>query len=260
MKQDYWLKQSHDQALFPDIEWNKPEQKSQAGKLAIIGGSRLGFVAVHDAYKTAQEHGAGQIRAILPDALQKTVPTSVSDTLFLPSNPTGGFSREAIDEFASACSWADVCLLVGDTGRNSETAMSLESLIEGTSELVVTRDAIDLLMPAAQKLVDRERTTLILSFAQLQKMFSAIYYPKILSFSMQLMQLVDTLHKFTITYPVTVVTFHQSQLIVAYDGRIVTQAFDQPMAIWRGITAARAASYLLWNRDKRLEAIVTSFR
>ena len=254
----YWLKQSSTKPLFPDIEWNRPEQRAHAGKLAIIGGNKLGFVAIRDAYEVANELGAGQIRAILPDVLKKTVPTSISDVLFLPSNPSGGFSREALPEFHAACAWADLCLLIGEAGRNSETAMAFESLLDGNGHLVITRDAVDLLMPAMNRIVEREKTTLVVSFAQLQKIFQTVYYPKILSFSMQLMQLVESLHKFTITYPVTIVTFHQNQLIIAHNGNIVTQEFDQPMAIWRGITASRAASYLLWNPKQPLEAIATS--
>lgn len=254
----YWLKQSSTKPLFPDIEWNRPEQRAHAGRLAIIGGNKLGFVAIRDAYEVANELGAGQIRAILPDVLKKTVPTSINDVLFLPSNPSGGFSREALPEFHAACAWADLCLLIGEAGRNSETAMAFESLLDGNGHLVITRDAVDLLMPAMNRIVEREKTTLVVSFAQLQKIFQAVYYPKILSFSMQLMQLVESLHKFTITYPVTIVTFHQNQLIIAHDGNIITQEFDQPMAIWRGITASRAASYLLWNPKQPLEAIATS--
>ena len=254
----YWQKQSSTKPLFPDIEWNRPEQRAHAGRLAIIGGNKLGFVAIRDAYEVANELGAGQIRAILPDVLKKTVPTSINDVLFLPSNPSGGFSREALPEFHAACAWADLCLLIGEAGRNSETAMAFESLLDGNGHLVITRDAVDLLMPAMNRIVGREKTTLVVSFAQLQKIFQAVYYPKILSFSMQLMQLVESLHKFTITYPVTIVTFHQNQLIIAHDGNIITQEFDQPMAIWRGITASRAASYLLWNPKQPLEAIATS--
>lgn len=254
----YWQKQSSTKPLFPDIEWNRPEQRAHAGRLAIIGGNKLGFVAIRDAYEVANELGAGQIRAILPDVLKKTVPTSINDILFLPSNPSGGFSREALPEFHAACAWADLCLLIGEAGRNSETAMAFESLLDGNGHLVITRDAVDLLMPAMNRIVEREKTTLVVSFAQLQKIFQAVYYPKILSFSMQLMQLVESLHKFTITYPVTIVTFHQNQLIIAHDGNIITQEFDQPMAIWRGITASRAASYLLWNPKQPLEAIATS--
>lgn len=255
----YWLKQSSTKPLFPDIEWNKPEQRSHAGKLAIIGGNKLGFVAIRDAYEIANELGAGQIRAVLPDVLKRTIPPSVSDAIFVPSNPSGGFSREALPEFQAACAWADLCLLIGDAGRNSETAMSFEALLESDSRVVITRDAVDLLMPAMGRFVDREHTTFVVSFAQLQKIFQSVYYPKILSFSMQLLQLVETLHKFTITYPVTIVTFHQNQLILAHDGQVVTQEFDQPMAIWRGITATKAATYLLWNPTKPLEAIATSF-
>ena len=254
----YWQKQSSTKPLFPDIEWNRPEQRAHAGRLAIIGGNKLGFVAIRDAYEVANELGAGQIRAILPDVRKKTVPTSINDVLFLPSNPSGGFSREALPEFHAACAWADLCLLIGEAGRNSETAMAFESLLDGNGHLVITRDAVDLLMPAMNRIVEREKTTLVVSFAQLQKIFQAVYYPKILSFSMQLMQLVESLHKFTITYPVTIVTFHQNQLIIAHDGNIITQEFDQPMAIWRGITASRAASYLLWNPKQPLEAIATS--
>lgn len=258
MDLSYWQKQSAE-PLFPDIEWSRPEQKTRAGKLAIIGGNKLGFVAVGESYNTASQLGAGQVRAILPEALKKSIPPVITDTLFVPSNISGGFSREALPELNAACAWADVCLLIGDSGRNSETAVAFETMLATFSgHLVITRDAADLLRPAAQKMVDRPQTTLVLSFAQLQKLFQAVYYPKILSFSMQLMQLVESLHKFTTTYPVTIVTFHQSQLIVAHDGRVSTSAFDEPMAIWRGTTATRAACYLLWNPDKPFEAITTS--
>lgn len=257
----FWQIQSATKPLFPDIEWSKPEQKSHAGKLTIIGGNKLGFTAVSDAYGLANELGAGQIRAVLPDALKKSFPVSVSDALFIASNISGGFSKDAIPEIISAANWADVVLLVGDMGRNSETAMACERLLDKFSgHLVVTRDAIELFKPVAERLVNREKTTIVASFAQVQKLFQSVYYPRILSFSMQLMQFVDALHKFTITYPVTLVTFHQNHLVVAYGGNVVTEEFDEPMAIWRGLTATKAACYLLWSPDKPLEAIATSMQ
>ena len=75
---------------------------------------------------------------------------------------------------------------------------------------------------------------------------------------MQLLQLVEAVHKFTITYPATLVVLHRDTLIVAHDGQVVTAKWDSPMAIWRGQTAARAASYLLWTPGKPLEAITAS--
>lgn len=259
MEHTYWRTQSPAKPLFPDIEWSRPEQKTKAGKLAIIGGNKLGFVAVGEAYNTATTLGAGQIRAILPEDLKRVIPTTITDTYFVPSNPSGGFSREALPELIAACSWADVCLLIGDNGRNSETAIAFETLLDAHSgHLVITRDAADLLRPVGEKLVNRPSTTLVLSFAQLQKLVQSVYYPKILSFSMQIMQLVETLHKFTITYPVTIVTFHQNQLLIAHGGEVITQEFDDPMTIWRGTTATRVASYLLWEPTRPLEAITSS--
>lgn len=256
----FWQKQLSTKPLFPDIEWSKPEQRSQAGKLAIIGGNKLGFIAVNDAYTIADKLGVGQVRAVLPDALKKSVPPNVTETIFIPSNLSGGFSREASPEILAAANWSDVCLLIGDMGRNSETAMVCEELMSRYSgPLVITRDAVELFKPVADRLVARDKTTLVVSFAQLQKLFQNVYYPRILSFSMQLMQLVDALHKFTITYPVTIVTFHQNQLIVSHQGQVVSQEFDEPMAIWRGLTATKVASYLLWSPSKPLEAITASF-
>ena len=75
---------------------------------------------------------------------------------------------------------------------------------------------------------------------------------------MQLMQLVEAVHKFTVTYPVTLTVLHKDTLIVAHDGQVTTTAWENPMAIWRGITAAHAASYLLWTPSRPLEAITAS--
>ncbi|OYW84971.1 hypothetical protein B7Z17_03145, partial [Candidatus Saccharibacteria bacterium 32-49-10] len=163
-------------------------------------------------------------------------------------------------EFLSACQWANVLLLIGDAGRNSETAILYEMLLSNTTiPIVLTRDSFDLVKPALHTLVKRDHTTVVLSFAQVQKLFQGVYYPKILSFSMQLMQFVEALHKFTITYPTCIVTYHNEQLIIAHNGTVITTKLDDPMMIWRGITATKAATWLMWSETKPLEAIATSF-
>lgn len=258
MDTSYWDRQEAGTPLFPDVEWNKPEQRTRAGKLAIIGGNKLGFASVAMAYDEASQLGAGQIRVVVPDALKKTIPPSVTDAVFVATNPSGGMSKDNFSTLQATLAWADHTLLIGDTGRNSETAIMFESLLAQPASMTITRDAVDLLKNASQQLVDRECTTLVVSFAQLQKLFQAVYYPKILSFSMQLTQLVETVHKFTMTYPCTIVTFHQDQLIIAHDGQVVTQAFQEPMMIWRGSTATRAATYQLWTPSSPLQAIAAS--
>ena len=256
---DYWKQQQPTKPLFPDIEWSKPEQRTSRGRLGIIGGNKLGFAGVAESYSTALNTGAGEVRVLLPDCLRKSIPASMTDVIFAPCNPSGSLSRDALPDLTALGTWASCLLLAGDAGRNSETAIAYSDLIRNyTGQLVITRDAVDLVKNDSEALVNRPNTTLIVSFAQLQKIFQAVYYPKMLTFSMQLLQLVEALHKFTVTYPVTIAVLHRDTLIVAHDGQVVTTKWETPLAIWRGITAARAATYLMWTPSQPLHAIATS--
>jgi len=256
---DYWKQQQPNTPLFPDIEWSKPEQKSSRGRLGIIGGNKLGFAGIAESYSTALNTGAGEVRVLLPDCLRKSIPPSMTDVIFAPCNPSGSLSRDALPDLTALGTWASCLLLAGDAGRNSETAIAYSDLIRSyTGQLVITRDAVDLIKNDSEALVNRPNTTLIVSFAQLQKIFQAVYYPKMLTFSMQLLQLVEAVHKFTVTYPVTIAVLHRDTLIVAHNGEVVTTKWETPLAIWRGITAARAATYLMWTPSQPLQAIATS--
>ncbi|MDO4781488.1 MAG: hypothetical protein Q4A34_03825 [Candidatus Saccharibacteria bacterium] len=255
----YWRVQKKSEPLFPDIEWNRPERRDLAGRLGVIGGNKLGFAAVADSYQAASSAGAGQVRVLLPDALKKSVPPSMTDVLFAPTTMSGGLSNKAEGEVAALSTWAEVLLLCGDAGKNSQTAALYETLLTTAEQpIVVTRDAIDLALPGAAQWLDNPRIVVVASFAQTQKLLRAVYYPKILTFRMQLAQFVEVLHKFTISYPVTIVTFHAEQLVMARGGEVITQAWDRPMQLWRGQTAARMAAYLLWAGEAPLAAVAAS--
>ncbi len=255
----YWRTQQPTTPLFPDIEWNKPEVAAQAGKLGIIGGNKLGFVAVGDAYTSARDVGVGSVRVLLPDVLRRTIPAAITDAHFAATNPSGGLARQAAPDMHALGQWANGILMVGDAGKNSETAILYDDFIRDYSgQLTITRDAFDLLKQTLDVVVERDKTLLVVSFAQLQTLFKTVYYPKILTFSMQLQQLVETLHKFTITYPVHVATFHQNHMVVASGGQVTTMPWDAPMAIWKGHVATRAACYWVWSPTKPLEAITSS--
>ncbi len=259
MDHTYWRTQDPTKPLFPDIEWGRPEQRSQRGKLGIVGGNKLGFAGVAESYSTALATGAGEARVLLPDCLRSTIPKTMTDVVFGACNPSGGLAAGALSELQALGSWANCVLLAGDAGRNSETAILYSDFIrEYQGRLVLTRDAIDLVKNDTEALVNRPDTVLIVSFAQLQKIFSSVYYPKILTFSMQLMQLVEAVHKFTITYPCTIAVLHRDTIAVAHAGDVITTKWDNPMLIWRGVTAARAATYFMWTPNQPLEAVATS--
>lgn len=255
----YWRQQTNDKPLFPDIEWSKPEQKARSGKLGIIGGNKLGFASVAENYQVALKIGIGEARVMLPDVLKKAIPPSMIDVVYGKSNPSGGLSAEALTEMKSVSDWSDGILLIGDDGRNSETAILYENFIrEYSGPLVITRDAVDLFKNTSQLMVDRPNTLLVVSFAQLQKIFQFVYYPKVLTLSMQLTNLVEAIHKFTITYPTSLMVFHQDNILVASGGEVTSTPWSNPMDIWRGKVGTQAAVYWLWNISKTLESITAS--
>ena len=259
MDTSYWRTQTSTKPLFPDIEWAKPEQRSQAGRVGVVGGNKLGFAGVAEAYSRALTIGAGEVRVLLPDALKKSIPPSITEAIYAPSNPSGSLAKDASGDLAALGAWATSMLMIGDAGRNSETAILYEDFLRQYDRpLILTRDAIDLVKNSSQALIDRPNTLLVMSFAQLQKLFQSVYYPKILTFSMQLAQLVDALHKFTVTYPVTIAVLHKDHLAVAQNGQVTTTPWDNAMAIWRGSVATKATCYLMWHPSKPLEAVTAS--
>ena len=123
---DFWQVQS-EKLLFPEIAWSKPEQKTHAGKILIIGGGAGNFRGLSLAYETALKTGVGQAKVLAPDSLRKFLKIDkLTDVIFAPSNNSGEFSSQAWSDFKAGEAWADLILLIGDTNKNSETAVQLE--------------------------------------------------------------------------------------------------------------------------------------
>ncbi len=259
MADSYWLKQDKNKPLFPDIEWAKPEQKQLAGNLGIAGGSKAGFRAAIMAYETAMAYGAGDVKLLLPDTLKPLMPPGTTNISLASSTSTGSFSHAAMESFQALLEWANAVLLIGDNGKNSETSLLLANFLKSIDKpAVLARDTIDLLMTDMAFILENRNITLITSLAQLQKIFRTTYYPKMITFNIQLSNLVEILHKFTITYPISLTTYHDGVLIVAANGQVTTTPLKNPMSIWSGEFATRASCQLMWSKSKPLEAITTA--
>ena len=76
--------------------------------------------------------------------------------------------------------------------------------------------------------------------------------------SQPLIPIIETLHKFTLTYGITILTFHESHIIVANHGNVVTTPLTNtdysPINLWSGQLAAKVAALNLFNPNKPLEA------
>jgi hypothetical protein len=254
---NYWQKQVA--PLYPDLAWNRPEQKSQAGHLSIIGGHSGSFKVLADIAATAETLGLGKTTTYLPASLSAKIPHS-TEIFFEPATESGSFARDALRDLQVAVSLADFTILPGDLSKNTETSTMIAELVAQTSQpLLVTRDAFDTILPDAQNFIQRPNLTLLISLPQLQSLAKTLYYPRPILLSQPLLPVLETIHKFTTTYPqLTLATLHQGQIITARTGQVITTDLTltayTPVSIWAGPLAAKIATYMIWNPTQPLEA------
>jgi hypothetical protein len=259
MDRDYWKRQTKEQPLFPDLIWSRPEHKSQAGKLLILGGNAHGFAASAEAYAESIKAGIGTARVLLPNVLQKTVGRVFEAGEYVPSTPSGSFSSQALSEVLDGGNWSDSTLLAGDFGRNSETAILLEQFaIKYKGQLVLTKDALDYFTKSPLIILNRDNTLIVASFAQLQKIATSSKFTRAFTFDMDFIRLVEGLHDFTKLHKVTIVVKHLQNIFVAYDGSVSSTKLEDDLNIWRVKAAANASVWWLQNSSKTFSAITTS--
>ena len=258
MDHTYWHRQQVDKPLFPDLLWSRPEHKTQAGKLGIIGGNAHGFSAAAEAYAVATKSGIGSARVLLPNSLQKTVGRIFQAGEYAPSTPSGSFSQTALSEMLELSQWSDGMLVAGNLGHNSETAIALEQFTQKyTLQLTLCGDSIDYFLSQPADILQRQETLLALTLSQLQKLTSAAKFTQAFTSQMGLMKLVDNLHEFTTLYKAYIIMALDDNIIVSVDGQVSTTKYEDSISDEISI-AAKASVWWLQNPSKSFEAITSS--
>ena len=273
----YWKKQT--KPLFEELDWNIPEQKTS--HVTVVGGNSQNFANVVKISEfLSTNFPIKTVETILPDALRKNFPAGLPDLTFLPSTASGSFDRSPL--LAEAIADSDFIFLAGELTKNSITAVAIADALKSiygpesptfsldtpatiaaptalplAPRLLITRDSADLLLAESEFLLSAG-TFYVVSMAQLQKIFRAVYYPKVLMLSSPLAQVVETLHKFTLTYPATILTFHEGQILVASDGKIISTPIETtnytPISLWSGELASRVLAMNLFTPGQPLAA------
>lgn len=252
-----WLKQI-DKPLFPEILWSRPENKNGAGRLLIIGGNAHSVAAPAKAFETAEAAGAGAVRVLLPDDVKKTFGKFMPDAYFTPSTPSGSFSQKALDEMLLHADWADCVLLAGDIGHNSETATLIEKFVfKYRGCLCITQDVLDSCYPFADKLVTRENTLIVGSFAQTQKLATSSDSAIPLQFADGIVRTVAAMEQWSSKIVATILTRKNEDYYLAKSGRVITSKASTEKS-WRVQTAAKASVWWQQNIQMQLEAVASS--
>ncbi len=257
MENTSWLRQTPDKPLFPDLLWSRPENKRLAGKLLIVGGSSHGFATPAAAFAAAGKAGIGSARVLLPDATQKIIGTSFAEAVFAPSTPNGSFSRQALGELLDNAAWADAVLLAGDFGRNSETAILLESFMDKyAGHVTVAGDALDYFLAAKSRLLTRADTLAVINLGKLQKLAKANRPGTAVLHNMNLHELVTVLADWT-NGPPAFITKHADNIIAAAGGKVSTTP-EKAESNWQTDLAAYASVWLLQQPGKTFEALTSA--
>ena len=252
---DYFKKYEENPA--EDLRWNIPEQKQ--GMMALIGGNGQNFRSVVKTAEWLSNYSLKDTNIVLPDVLKGKLPP-VPGLVFLKSTETGSFADEK--ELLQALNAADYNLLIGDLSKNAVTARAVGSACASSEKpLLITRDAIDLVAEnQPERTLMNEQLVLMASVAQLQKLLRAVYYPKMLMMSQSLIQVAEVLHKFTLSYPVAIVSLHNGQILVAQSGNVAAVPLEKtghsPITLWQGDLAAKIAVYNLFNPNNFINATV----
>ena len=243
---------------YEDLKWNIPERKQ--GTVNVIGGNGQRF---RDEVKVAEFLGANyplqEVKVVVPEALRGKLP-DLPNFVFLPTTESGSFdeSQGLMDVF----NVADFNLVLGDLSRNSVTGRAVASACRNAEKMtLLTRDAVDLLTEnSPERWLMNENIVIFASVMQLQKLLRAVYYPKMLLASQSLVQVSEVLHKFTLSYPVGMVTLHDGQILVAKDGTVKAVALADsgysPILFWGGELAAKIATMNLYNPSQFVPATV----
>lgn len=242
-----------------DLLWNLPEQKQ--GVVNIIGGNAQNFrPSTRVGEYLANKYQIKTVNLVLPDALKGKLPP-LENFVFLPSTEAGSLAGEGLVEAMAA---ADYNLVIGDLSKNAITGKAVVGACESSDQpLLVTRDSVDLVAEnGPERLLMNEKLIIMGSLAQLQKILRAVYYPKMLLLSQSLVQVAEVLHKFTLSYPVKIVTLHSGQILVAVNGTVKAVPLEKsgysPIMVWGGELAAKIVAVNMFSPDRFIDATITA--
>ena len=243
-----------------NILWNIPTQKS--GRLSVFGGNSENFLSEIRTTEFLEKLPIKTLKLYLPDALQNKLPV-INYIDFLKSTPSGSFDRH--EKLTESFLSTDTVFLSGNFSKNSTTSIAVNEALKSLHEnqvVVACRDAIEIITNSAEENLQHENLVLLATMPQLQKLFQAIYFPKMLLLSMPLTSVIETLHKFTISYPLTLITLHSDQIIMAKAGEVYTIRLDHtnftPLSLWTGMLPAKIAALATWNPQNLLDVATAS--
>ncbi len=237
---DYWQQQT-DKPLFEDLVWSRPENKNQLPKIAIVGGSKQGFIDSFQTFEQAEKVGCGDLKLVLPDSLKNNLPKNDTRLIFVKSNKNGAFSDELLTHLKALSSQANLITIADDIGRDSMTWVAIDSFLklDLSDVMLVGKSCIsnDVMIDT---IISRQRlTTFVVNQQPLQKVASRLPTDTHFLSTDQLTNTVQKLHALTTQLQNIMIIATTSELvIIAYKGQIYSTKLKANLNQLAGVASA----------------------
>ncbi len=158
------------QALFPKVLWNRPINRTTAGRLLLVGGHHQNFLEIQEVYQLALACGVGECLIVMPDSL-RTLLSHIENTHFIPSSPSGSIGKGAVAELVSLAEESDGLSIGANLSNNSETAVAVERLlIESQKPRVMYLEALEVASFNPKLVTDRDNCCIVVTMQELFKL------------------------------------------------------------------------------------------
>lgn len=250
-----WYKQTAGQPAFPNLLWSKPQNRQIAGRLLIVGGQANSFSAPSQAYQAAKSAGIGQICLILPESLKKIVGNHLEGVYFGPSNPSGSLAEKALAEIVDQSATNDILLLAGDLGKNSQTSVLIEKMINSIIiPMVLTKESVAIYL-GLNNINHPDKISLVLGLGQLQKLLNNRQWPKSIILSTPLPAVIEILSQFSHKHREILCVLINNNLLLSVNGRVSQTELQKFSENWMTNLGAYLATWLAQFPMQPFEAI-----
>ncbi len=242
---------------FESIAWSRPENKRQASKVVILGGSKDHFADTSGYYQELKDITGIKLSLILPDYLSKLVGTKDPNIIFVEGHKTGGyFIRESSNQIIQIINGADTCLMSGEIGRSSETQQFIEHVVDSCkSQTVITESALNCFAENyLENLLLKEGVAICIDTPALTRLGKNIKFEKAFISNLGFAQKIDYLEMITKKYSATLVISDNDTIWCAKSGEVFySKSPKETSKLISDIT-----KWLSWNNKDPLRTILST--
>jgi NAD(P)H-hydrate repair Nnr-like enzyme with NAD(P)H-hydrate dehydratase domain len=245
-----------DQALFPDILWNRPTMRRRAGRLLVVGGHKNEFSLLQAIYQSAEAAGIGECQAVMPDSLRRSVGEQGFGR-FVPASASGSLGKAAVGELLRLGADADALILGANLTNNAETAVAIEALITKLEQpVVITEECIHILKFHPELITGNPKALVVTTMTGLFALANHHHMPIAIKPGGGVVGKIEIVQQLAAISRCSYLVF-DSEIIVQAEDQTSLTLLAQSLSILPGVAIGTAATLWIQQPTKPYAALTT---